>query len=148
MELLQQKAQLQATIQRIEQEKNEQFATLRLNEERHKLQLEENQKERQKCEEKWRAKYDLSQAELENASFELSQATERQRRVEDDGFKKQSGFDKLYALVEQKLQLTERELAECKKRLSTKEIEHKDSQKEVQKARKELIQISNQMNIL
>ena len=62
---------------------------------------------------------------------------DRLRRAEDDAFRKNSEFEKLQALLEQKLKLIEPELIDVKKRLQTKETETKDLRNENRKILKE-----------
>lgn len=45
----------------------------------------------------------------------------RSREREEDDFKRKNEFDKLNALIEQKLELTEKELSEVKAKLQAKD---------------------------
>jgi len=59
------------------------------------------------------------------------------RAREEEAIRKAAEFDKLQALIDQKLQLTERELAECRAKLVARECELKDLTKEMYSAKKE-----------
>ncbi len=57
---------------------------------------------------------------------------------EEEAFRKSNEFDKLHALIDQKLDLTERELAEYKVKYHGKDQEYKENNKELNLARKDL----------
>jgi uncharacterized tellurite resistance protein B-like protein len=78
-----------------------------------------------------------SSTELKGINLEKRQMGDRLRRAEDDAFRKNSEFEKLQALLEQKLKLIEPELIDVKKRLQTKETETKDLRNENRKILKE-----------
>ncbi len=60
------------------------------------------------------------------------------KQKDDENFKKATEFEKLYALIEQKLQLTENELAEYKVKYSSKDQDYKEVNKELYSCRKEV----------
>lgn len=60
------------------------------------------------------------------------------KHKEEEGFKKSNEFDKLNALIEQKLQLTENELAEYKNKYAAKDLDYKEINKELYNSRKEV----------
>lgn len=59
------------------------------------------------------------------------------RAREEEAIRKAAEFDKLQALIDQKLQLTERELADCRAKLGAREAEVKELTKEMYSAKKE-----------
>lgn len=59
------------------------------------------------------------------------------RAREEEAIRKAAEYDKLQALIEQKLQLTERELVDCRAKLATREAETKELTKEMYSAKKE-----------
>lgn len=59
------------------------------------------------------------------------------KQREEESFKKTAEFEKLQALIEQKLQLTEKELNEYKTRYNAKDQDYKDINKELYQAKKE-----------
>jgi len=59
--------------------------------------------------------------------------------------RKSNEQEKLQALIEQKLALTERELAECKVRYQNKDLDCKELNKEVLAARKEGSELQNRL---
>lgn len=67
-----------------------------------------------------------------------TEAEIRNRSREDDDYKKNTEFNKLNALIEQKLELTERELTEYKAKYSAKDADFKEVNKELNRTRKEL----------
>lgn len=67
---------------------------------------------------------------------------------EEDDFKKNTEFNKLNALIEQKLELTEKELSEYKAKYSAKDADFKEVNKELNKTRKELQQLTNKMHLV
>mmetsp|Transcript_7206 Transcript_7206/g.8653 ORF Transcript_7206/g.8653 Transcript_7206/m.8653 type:complete len:103 (-) Transcript_7206:26-334(-) len=68
----------------------------------------------------------------------MQDAEARNRSREDDDFKKNTEFNKLNALIEQKLELTERELSEYKTKYSAKDADFREVNKELNRTRKEL----------
>ena len=68
----------------------------------------------------------------------MQEAEMRNRSREEDDFKKNTEFNKLNALIEQKLELTERELAEYKTKYSSKDADFREVNKELNRTRKEL----------
>ena len=62
----------------------------------------------------------------------------KNRSREDDEFKKNTEFTKLNALMEQKLELTEKELSDYKAKYSAKDADFKEVNKELNRTRKEL----------
>lgn len=57
---------------------------------------------------------------------------------EDEIFKHRSEFEKLHALIEQKLQLTENELQDYKNKYAAKDVDYKEINKELYSSRKEV----------
>ncbi len=60
------------------------------------------------------------------------------KQKDDENFRKATEFEKLYALIEQKLQLTENELGEYKVKYSSKDQDYKEVNKELYNCRKEV----------
>ena len=69
------------------------------------------------------------------------------KRREEDSFKKEIEQQKLSALVEQKLELTEQELKDYKQKWALKEAEVKELNKELMAGKKELLQFSDKLRI-
>lgn len=65
------------------------------------------------------------------------------KQKEDDIFRRATEFDKMNALMEQKLQLTETELTEYKSKCSAKDQDYKEMNKELYNCRKEMQQLTN-----
>lgn len=70
------------------------------------------------------------------------------KQKDDDHFKKVNEFEKLNALIEQKLQLTEKELVEQRAKYQAKDTEYRDLNKELFNTKKEVQQATNQLNRL
>jgi molecular chaperone GrpE (heat shock protein) len=68
----------------------------------------------------------------------MSEVELKNRSREDDEFKKNTEFTKLNALMEQKLELTEKELSDYKAKYSAKDADFKEVNKELNRTRKEL----------
>ena len=75
---------------------------------------------------------------LREGREKLHASEEKRKRKEEDELRKMSELEKLNALIEQKLQLTENELSEFKTRLDTKERDLKELNKELHTSRKEI----------
>ena len=64
--------------------------------------------------ERWRRKLDDKEEYIRNMEQRVGQMEQLLRHKEEEGFKRGNEQEKLMALLEQKLQLTESELAEYK----------------------------------
>lgn len=73
----------------------------------------------------------------------MSDAELKHRSREDDELKKNTEFTKLNALIEQKLELTEKELSEYKAKYAAKDADFKEVNKELHRTRKELQQLTS-----
>ena len=75
---------------------------------------------------------------LREGREKLQASEEKRKRKEEDELRKMSELEKLNALIEQKLQLTENELSDFKTRLDNKERDLKELNKELHASRKEI----------
>ena len=78
------------------------------------------------------------ESKIRSVEFQLKQK-------EEEYFRKSNEFDKLHALIDQKLHLTERELAEYKVKYQSKDLESKEASKELYATRKELQNLESQI---
>jgi hypothetical protein len=128
---------VQAKLKEAEIKVHEAVRNEKVLETRLKLQNESKEKLERSLTEKFKAT--LKEKEDQVAALEerirAQQVSAKQR--EDDAYKKSAEFEKLIALIEQKLQLTEKELSEYKTRYTTKDQDYKDINKELYQARKE-----------
>ena len=98
-----------------------------------------------------KAKYENKFSDLENRLLEESskrtevEATCRTR--EEDDFKKNTEFTKLNALIEQKLEMTEKELSDYKAKYAAKDTDFKEVNKELNRTRKELQSLTNKAHL-
>lgn len=142
-----QKLALESTIAVMETERNEAFKKEKLSDER----LRMGQEEHAKALAKLRSKYESRVAELEGQLLVLTtNLTENELKIrsrEEDEFKKNTEFTKLNALIEQKLELTERELGEYKAKYNSKDADFKEVNRELNKTRKELQLLTNKAHL-
>ena len=67
---------------------------------------------------------------------------------EEDDFKRNTEFEKLNALMEQKVEMIEKELADYKQKFQAKDTDFKEVNKELNKTRKELQNLTNKSHAL
>lgn len=87
---------------------------------------------------KYEGKVDGLASQLNEESYKRTEVETHSRNREEDDFKKNSEFNKLNALIEQKLEMTEKELSDYKAKYSAKDADFKEVNKELNKTRKEL----------
>lgn len=85
--------------------------------------------------------------QIEDLSARLREKEDALRRREDDEFKKNIEYQKLSALVDQKLELTENDLRDYKSKWATKEQEVRELNKELMLSKKELLGFSDKLRI-
>ena len=148
IEFLNEKRSLQEKLYELEIEKNQAIRNERLLEERLKYLQEDKDKQEKLITERF--KLQLSEIDIELKSMESkNKRLENQlKQKDDDHFKKVNEFEKLNALIEQKLQLTEKELVEQRAKYQAKDTEYRDLNKELFNTKKEVQQATNQLNRL
>ena len=65
------------------------------------------------------------------------------RNREEDEYKKNSEYDKLNALMEQKVEMIEKEMSDYKIKFTAKDADFKEVNKELNRTRKELQNLTN-----
>ena len=83
---------------------------------------------------------------MQEESVKRMEAEVTSRNREENDFKKNTEFNKLNALIEQKLEMTEKELTEYKAKYSAKDSDFKEVNKELNKTRKELQNMTNKVH--
>lgn len=78
----------------------------------------------------------------------LKEGETKAKQAEADSYRRGSEFEKMNALMEQKLQLTESELAEYKSKCAAKDADYKEANKELYSCRKEIQQLTNSLHRL
>ena len=109
---------------------------------------EDKDKQEKQFNEKWTTKLQEKEESLLKLEAKLKQAESTIKLREDENFKKTNEFEKLNALIEQKLQLTEKELTEYKAKYAAKDQDCKEINKELYNSRKEVQQLTNQLHRL
>lgn len=131
----------------VENARNDAYKNDKLSEERLKI----SQDEHAKAILKMKTKNDARVAELENQAHEMQQKLRELETIhksrEDDDFKKNTEFNKLNALIEQKLELTEKELLDYKAKYAAKDADFKEVNKELNRTRKELQTLTNKAHL-
>ena len=98
-----------------------------------------------------KTKHDARVGELETQEHEMQSKLHELEKIhksrEEDDFKKNTEFNKLNALIEQKLELTEKELLEYKAKYAAKDADFKEVNKELNKTRKELQTLTNKAHL-
>ena len=109
------------------------------------------QDEHEKALAKMKAKYENKFSELETRlQEESSKRTEvevNSRTREENDFKKNTEFNKLNALIEQKLEMTEKELTDYKAKYQAKDADFKEVNKELNRKLKELQNMTNKAHL-
>ncbi len=95
----------------MQNERNEAFKNEKLAEERVKILQEDHTKALAKLKNKYELKVGELDEQLRNLTSNMSDAESKHKSREDDELKKNTEFTKLNALIEQKLELTEKELS-------------------------------------
>lgn len=107
---------------------------------------EDKEKQERQINERCNLKISEKDSDIKSMEKKLKQVEAQLKQREDDSFKKVNEFEKLNALIEQKLQLTEKELLEYKSKYSSKDADYKEINKELFNSKKELQQLTNQMH--
>lgn len=131
----------------MEAERNEAFKNEKLSEERLRLAQEEHTKALAKLKTKYESRSEDLENQLHEMTTKLAENEQIIRGREEDEFKKNTEFTKLNALIEQKLELTERELVEYKAKYAAKDADFKEVNKELNKTRKELQLLTNKYHM-
>ena len=109
------------------------------------------QDEHEKALAKMKAKYENKFSELETQlQEESSKRTEVEvssRTREENDFKKNTEYNKLNALIEQKLEMTEKELTDYKAKYQAKDADFKEVNKELNRKLKELQNMTNKAHL-
>ena len=79
---------------------------------------------------------------------DLAETQNINRNREEDEFRKNTEFSKLNALIEQKLELTEKELKDYKTKYQAKDTDFKEVNKELNRTRKELHTLTNKLHLV
>lgn len=78
--------------------------------------------------------------------MELLEKSNELKQAEENHFKKAAESDKLHALIEQKMNLTENELREYKQKYLQKDLDLKELGKDLTKTRKELQVLTSKLH--
>ena len=81
--------------------------------------------------------FDL-ETQLSDKSSKMNEVETINRNREEDEFKKNSEYDKLNALMEQKVEMIEKEMSDYKIKFTAKDADFKEVNKELNRTRKEL----------
>lgn len=104
------KMKLEQKVFELETERNSFVRNEKLFEERIKFSMEDKDKIEKNLNTKWKSKVEEKDQQLKDNELKIKALEVQLRHKEDEGFKKTTEFEKLNALIEQKLQLTENEL--------------------------------------
>ena len=122
----------------MENERNDAYKNEKVSQERLKMVQEEHTKALAKMKTKYEGKFNDLESKLEEESSKRSEVEVHSRSREEDDFKKNNEYSKLNALMEQKMEMTEKELSDYKTKYSAKDADFKEVNKELNRTRKEL----------
>ncbi|CDW76855.1 guanylate-binding n-terminal domain containing protein [Stylonychia lemnae] len=137
---------LESKIIEFEIDKNNSVRNEKLLEERLRYLQEDKDKSEKSIIDKWKEKFEEKNDQIRILDNKIRVLENQLKLKEDDSFKKTNEFEKLNALIEQKLQLTEKELVEYKQKYSAKDTDYKEINKELYNSRKEVQQLVNQLH--
>lgn len=118
----------------------------RVFEDRLKLLADEKNRLETSLNDKLKKRSEESEDLLKMRDIRIKSLENQLRLREEESIKKASEYDKLQALIEQKLQLTEKELAEYKVRYQTKDQDCKELNKEILQGKKEFSELQNKLS--
>jgi len=122
----------------METERNEAFKNEKISVERLKIVQDEHTKALAKIKSKNESRIFDLETQLSDKSSKMTEVETINRNREEDDFKKNSEYDKLNALMEQKVEMIEKEMSDYKIKFTAKDADFKEVNKELNRTRKEL----------
>lgn len=131
----------------MESQRNEAFKNEKVSQERLKLVQDEHEKALAKMKAKFENKISELETQLQEESSKRTEVEVNSRTREENDLKKNTEYNKLNALIEQKLEMTEKELTDYKAKYQAKDADFKEVNKELNRKLKELQNMTNKAHL-
>lgn len=136
---------IKVTMTKLETEKTQLHQNMTLNEDRFKRSSDEKNKQVEQLQNEIKTLKELNEHELANVKHKLELNQMESRYADNSQLKKVTEMEKLHALIEQKLHLTEKDLADQKTKLTDKDKDLKELQKSYYQTRIELSETKHKL---
>ena len=137
-EFQQNKLRLERTITELENERGELYKNQKVSEERLRLAAEEHTKNKESFQKKSGQQVEELENQIARLTEDLKEKERSSKQRDDENFRKSHEHEKLNALIEQKLEMIEKELQDYKTKYQNKDSDYKEVNKELVKSRKEV----------